>query len=229
MLGQRAADGGGHLRLDPRRRRRGRRGRWRAGRPCPRFRCAAGRRAAWRSGRRRASPTWRGCAGRGAAPPPRRARSASARSLSRLRSWTSSNSTAATPFEFGIGLDARQEDAVGHGDHPRRLADLAVEAGGIADGRARLLAALARHEFGGGAGGEAARDEQQDLAAVRPGLVEQRRRDPRRLAGAGRRDQQRARAVARARRAGRAARLERGIRSRLRSCPGSGQGASRML
>ena len=46
----------------------------------------------------------------------------------------------------------------------RRLADLAVEAGGIADRPAGLLAQLAGHEFGRGARGEAARDEQQDLA-----------------------------------------------------------------
>ena len=97
--------------------------------------------------------------------------------------------------QLGIGLQAGEEHAVGHGDDPRRPADLAVEPGLVADGRARRFAPLARHKFGGGARGEAARDEQQDQA-VAPWLAEQGRCHPRRLARARRRHQQRARAVA---------------------------------
>ena len=43
-----------------------------------------------------------------------------------------------------IGLDARQEHAVGHGDDARALADLAVEPRRVADRLARLLARAAR-------------------------------------------------------------------------------------
>ena len=50
------------------------------------------------------------------------------------------------------------------------------------------------------AGGEAARLEHDDLAAVDPGLVEQRQRHPRGLAGAGRRDEHGVRPLAQARR-----------------------------
>ena len=42
--------------------------------------------------------------------------------------------------KFGVRLDARQEHAVGHDDHARALAGLAVEPRRIADGLARLLA-----------------------------------------------------------------------------------------
>ena len=97
--------------------------------------------------------------------------------------------------EFGISLEPCQEHAVGHRDEPRRLADLAVEPGGITNARPRHLAAFARDIFGRGARGEAPRDEQQHLS-VAPRLVEQRRRDARRLARARRRDQQRARSLA---------------------------------
>ena len=49
--------------------------------------------------------------------------------------------------ELGIGLEPRQINAMSHGDDARRLPNLAVEAGGVADGVASLLAALPRHEF----------------------------------------------------------------------------------
>jgi len=68
------------------------------------------------------------------------------------------------PRQFGIGLQSRQIHAVGHRDHPARFANLAVEPRRIADRRARRLAPLARHIFGGRAGREPARDEQQHLA-----------------------------------------------------------------
>ena len=63
--------------------------------------------------RRRASPTSRPAADRGAAPPARRAPSARPKSLSRLRSWTSSNSTAETPASSGSAWMRLQEDALG--------------------------------------------------------------------------------------------------------------------
>ena len=97
--------------------------------------------------------------------------------------------------EFGVGLNPREEHAVGHGDDPGRLADLAVEAGGVAESRAGGFAGVRRHAFGGGAGGEAAGHEQQHLAAA-PRLSQQRGGDGGGLARPGRCDQQRARAIA---------------------------------
>ena len=97
--------------------------------------------------------------------------------------------------QFGIGLEPREIDAVGHGDEAGALADAAVEAGLVADGVARLLTERAGDELGRGAGGEAAGDEQQNLAAA-PRLIEQRGRDDGGLAGARRSDEQGARAVA---------------------------------
>ena len=60
---------------------------------------------------------------------------------------------------------------------------------------ADVLADQMRHETGGGAGGEAARFEQNNLAIVSPRRVEQRQRDTRRLAGAGRRHEHGTRAA----------------------------------
>ncbi len=97
------------------------------------------------------------------------------------------------PGEFRVGLQPRQIDAMGHGDDPRCLADLAVEAGGVADRRSSLFAPLSRHKFGSASCREAARDQQQYLPAIGPGLVKQSRGDLCRLAGAWRRDEQRAR------------------------------------
>ena len=97
--------------------------------------------------------------------------------------------------EFGIGLQPGEEYAVGHRDQASVAADLAIEPGGVADRGAWCFAALAGDILGGGAGGEAARDEQQHLARA-PWLIEQRRRDAGGLARSGRRDQQRARPVA---------------------------------
>ena len=87
-----------------------------------------------------------------------------------------------------VGLDALQEDAFGQHRDPGSRRALAVEPGGVADRPADLLAGQLRHPLGGGAGGEAARREQQDLAGA-PGLAEQSRRDRGGLARAGRGDQ----------------------------------------
>ena len=189
MLVERPADGGGDLRLDP---------------PA---RVAAlvdqrqgialalaldfgDRPSIGRSAPHRASRTWQGCADRAAMLAPSSV-SASDRSLSMLRSWTSSNSTAATP-PSSIRLQ-RDRQTMGHGDDPRRLARLAVEPGRIADRRARLFAALARHIFGRASGREASWHQQQDLPAFDPWLSEQCWCDTGSLAGARRRNQQRAR------------------------------------
>ena len=96
--------------------------------------------------------------------------------------------------ELGIGLDARQEYPVSHRDDPGGFANLAVEPGRVADRLPRLLRPLTRHEFGGGAGGQPAGNEQQHLPPA-PRLVEQCGRYPRCLTRSGRRDQQCARPV----------------------------------
>jgi hypothetical protein len=79
------------------------------------------------------------------------------------------------------------------GEHPFRdhletclAADLRAEPHAQADGVADLLAEGARHAVGGGAGGEPARLEEDQLAPFRPGLVEQVKRHACRLAGPGR-------------------------------------------
>ena len=68
--------------------------------------------------------------------------------------------------QFGIGLDARDEDALGHHRHARRRRALAVHPRGVAEGPADRLARQRRHPLGGGARGEAAGGEQQDLAGA---------------------------------------------------------------
>ena len=101
--------------------------------------------------------------------------------------------------------DARQRGVVENharehafGDHldagARR--DEALQAHAKANGLANPLAKARRHARRGGAGGEAARLQHDDLAALREGLVHQRERDAGGLAGAGRRDQDRASARA---------------------------------
>ena len=97
--------------------------------------------------------------------------------------------------QLGIGLDALQEDALGEDEDPGARRAPAVEPRGIADRLADRLAGQLRHPLGRGARREPARRQQQDLAAA-PGLAEQGGRDRRGLARAGRRDQDRARAVA---------------------------------
>ncbi len=74
--------------------------------------------------------------------------------------------------EFGVGLDAGDEDALrDHRDAGRGRA-LAVHAGRVAEGLADGLASGGSHAFGGGAGGQAAGGEQEDLASA-PGFGEQ--------------------------------------------------------
>ena len=82
--------------------------------------------------------------------------------------------------QLGIGLDTRDEDALGDDGHAGRGADLGIHAGGIAEGAADRLLGERSHPLGGGTRGEAAGRE-QDLAGA-PGLVEERGRDGRGLA-----------------------------------------------
>ena len=55
--------------------------------------------------------------------------------------------------QLGIILDAREKDAVRHGDHACRFADLAVEPSRVADPLTRFLAERRCHELGGGPSG----------------------------------------------------------------------------
>ena len=82
--------------------------------------------------------------------------------------------------QLRISLDPRQEHAMGHGDHARRFADLAVEPRRIADRLPRLLPERRGHELGGRPRGEPSRHEQQHLSAA-PIFRKQRRRDLGRL------------------------------------------------
>ena len=90
--------------------------------------------------------------------------------------------------ELGIGLDARDEDALGDHRDAGGARAAAVHAGRVAEGAADLLAREPRHPLGRGARGEAAGGEEEDLARA-PVLGEERGRDGGGLAGAGRRDE----------------------------------------
>ena len=90
--------------------------------------------------------------------------------------------------EFGIVLDARDEDALGHHRHPRCRRAPRIHPRGIAEGLADILPGSGGHPLGGGARGEAAGGEQQDFAAA-PWLVQQGGRDGGGLARPRRRDQ----------------------------------------
>ena len=92
-------------------------------------------------------------------------------------------------FERGIVEDHAREHAFRDDLDPRARGDEALQAHAKADGLADLLAQSRGHTRGGGARGEAARLQHDDLARFRERLVEQRERNPRRLAGAGRGDQ----------------------------------------
>ena len=91
--------------------------------------------------------------------------------------------------ERGIVEHQPGEHALGHHLDARALGNLRAEAHAQADGVADLLVQRRRHARGGGAGGEPARLQHEDLLVPRPGLVEQHQRHARGLAGAGRRHQ----------------------------------------
>ncbi len=91
--------------------------------------------------------------------------------------------------QFRIAGDHALEHALGDDLDAGFRTDLRVKAHAVADGFADALAQQLRHAARGGAGGKAARFEDDDLPAGEPWRVEQRQRHQRRLAGAGRRDE----------------------------------------
>jgi len=97
--------------------------------------------------------------------------------------------------QFGIRLNSPQENAFGKDEDPGSRRAPAVQARGIADCLADLFGRELCHSFGRGACRKTARRQKQDLA-VAPGLAEQGRRHRRCLACAGRRNQNRVRAIA---------------------------------
>ena len=92
------------------------------------------------------------------------------RSASSERSWNSSKITQPMPVECGIVEDQAREHALGHDLDAGFRADARVEPCADADRLSDPLAAHRRHALGGGTGRKPARLEQQDLAAVQPGL-----------------------------------------------------------
>ena len=102
----------------------------------------------------------------------------------------------ADPLERGIGLDQAGEHALGDHLEPGARADPRVPADAVADGRPDRLAELSRHVPCSRARREPPRLEQHDAPPSEPRLVEQRERHPRRLAGARRRLQHYAPALA---------------------------------
>ena len=93
--------------------------------------------------------------------------------------------------EPGILEHPAREHALGDDLDAGRPRYLGAEAHPIADGLADLFSKRHRHAAGGGAGGEPARLEHDDLAAARPRLLREHQRHPRGLAGARRRHQDR--------------------------------------
>ena len=91
--------------------------------------------------------------------------------------------------EARVGLDAAGEDALGHDLDPGPLRPLRIEAYGVADGLAGLLAERSRHPARGRDSGDPARFEHDDPALFGRQYVEKRERDTRGLAGPGRRVQ----------------------------------------
>ena len=91
--------------------------------------------------------------------------------------------------QFGIVEDLAGEDAFGDDLDARGARHFRAEADAVADGLADTLPDRPGHPLGAGAGGDPARLQHDDLFALGPGLVEQRQRHPRGLAGAGRRHQ----------------------------------------
>src|SRR5258708_2012183 len=80
------------------------------------------------------------------------------------------------PPEFRVGLDPREEDAVCHCEDARILAELAVEAGPIADRLSHLFAELQSHELGCSSGCQAPRHKQENFA-ITPCLAKECGRD----------------------------------------------------
>ncbi len=99
-------------------------------------------------------------------------------------------------LERRIVEDHAGEHALGDDLDARAGRDQTLQAHAQADRLSDLFIKRRGHAGRGGAGGEPARLEQEEFFPRRPRLVEERQRDARRLARAGRSDQHRARACA---------------------------------
>ena len=97
--------------------------------------------------------------------------------------------------KLGIGLNTRDENALGHHRHPRARRAAGVEPGGIAKDFARLLAGERRHALRRRARRDAPGGEEQDFARA-PRLAQQRGGDGGRLPRPRRRDEHRAGLIA---------------------------------
>ena len=93
-----------------------------------------------------------------------------------------------------IGLQAAHQQPLGHDLDARGGGYRAVQPRAIADALAHLLAQQERHPLRRRPRGEAARLQHHDAPVAAPGRGQQRQRNQRGLARAGRRDQQRVRA-----------------------------------
>ena len=93
--------------------------------------------------------------------------------------------------ERGIVLHHPRQDALGHHLHARARSHARLMAHPIADGLTRHLAEEPGHLGRRGARGDAARLQHEDPSPRRPRGVEQREREPCRLASPGRRDEHR--------------------------------------
>ena len=92
-------------------------------------------------------------------------------------------------LQAGIGQQAANQQPLRHHLDAGGGGDGTVQPGAVADTFTDRLPDQARHAGGGGAGGEAAGFEHDDLAPLPPRRVAQRQRHQRGLAGAGRCDQ----------------------------------------
>ncbi len=93
--------------------------------------------------------------------------------------------------EAGVVENETGEHAFGDDLDPGAPRHLGAEADAVADGVADPFAQRLRHALGGGACREPARLQHENLLVRRPGLAGEHQRNPRRLAGAGRRHQHR--------------------------------------
>ena len=93
--------------------------------------------------------------------------------------------------EAGVVENEAGEHALGDDLDAGAPRHLGAEADAVADGVADRFAQRLRHALGGGAGRQPPRLQHQDLPVRRPGLAGEHQGNPRRLAGAGRRDQHR--------------------------------------
>ena len=91
----------------------------------------------------------------------------------------------ADPLQGRVALEQPDQDALGHHLDPGLRADLAVHPDPVADRFADGLPQHVRHAAGGGAGGQPARFQHDDLRTGQPWLVQQRQRHAGGFAGAG--------------------------------------------